>query len=278
MSKIKTESKRSQESKIAVEHLRMEYTGNDKKFLALEDINLNIEEGQFVCIIGPSGCGKSTLLSVLEGLYTPTGGDVRINGVSLDGPGAERAVVFQHYSLFPWMTAKKNVSFAIAQVNRKIKKTQADEISVEYLKKVGLEDLIEKLPGELSGGMQQRVAIARALAVSPEILLMDEPFGAVDAKTRVVLQELLLDLWESDGRRMTVVFVTHDIDEALLLSDRIIFMGPKHIRYDIPVDFPRPRDKSELYATEEYAKLRVKLVNMFYYNVADKIETDGGWL
>ncbi|MDR0906319.1 MAG: ABC transporter ATP-binding protein [Oscillospiraceae bacterium] len=256
----------------------MEYTSNNKNFLALEDINLNIEEGQFVCIIGPSGCGKSTLLSVLEGLYTPTGGDVRINGIPVDGPGRERAVVFQHYSLFPWLTAKKNVSFSIAQVNKNIKKTRADEISVEYLKKVGLEDFIEKLPGELSGGMQQRVAIARALAVSPEILLMDEPFGAVDAKTRVVLQELLLNLWESDGRRMTVVFVTHDIDEALLLSDRIIFMGPKHIRCDIPVAFPRPREKSELYATEEYAKLRVELVNMFYDDIADKIDIEGGWL
>ena len=258
-------------SKIEIKNLSLTYDNGKTQFTALENINIKIEEGQFVCIIGPSGCGKSSLLSILEGLYFPSQGEALIDGIPITGTGYERAVVFQHYSLFPWLTARKNVAFGIRQVNRKLNNRQIDDIAVEYLKKVGLNEFIDKLPGELSGGMQQRVAIARALAVNPQILLMDEPFGAIDTKNRVVLQELLLDLWGEESTRKTVVFVTHDIDEALLLSDRIVFMGPRRVQKEIPIPFKRPREKSSLYASAEYGLLRSELVSLFYADIAEKI-------
>lgn len=257
-------------SKIEIEDLVLEYQepGKNKTFLALDGINLHIEEGEFVCIIGPSGCGKSTLLSVLEGLNQPTSGQIRINGKVIHGTGAERGVVFQHYSLFPWLSAKKNVSFGIKQV-KKISTKEADERAREYLVKVGLQDFVDKLPAQLSGGMQQRVAIARALAMDTEILLMDEPFGAIDAKNRLSLQELISKIYKIENK--TVVFVTHDVDEALLLADRIIFMEPKRIYKDIRVCFERPRDREVLIHSPEYATLRKQLLHYFYVNVAESI-------
>jgi NitT/TauT family transport system ATP-binding protein len=263
-------------SKIEMNHLRFEYEHESQRFLALDDINVRIEEGEFVCILGPSGCGKSTMLGILMGLLTPTGGEILIDGKPIMGPGPDRAVVFQHYSLFPWLSAKKNISFAILQVNKTVKKKDADEIAIKYLCKVGLADFIEKLPGELSGGMQQRVAIARALAVAPQILLMDEPFGAIDAKNRVVLQELLLDLWGDEMNRMTVAFVTHDIDESLLLADRILYMEPKQVCREIPVMFERPRDKNKIFNSVEFSLMRTDLVNMFYDTNNEKSNLDGG--
>jgi len=244
--------------------------GKDE-FKALENINAVIEEGEFVCIVGSSGCGKSTLLGVLEGLITPSCGKVLIDGVQINGPGPERAVVFQQYTLFPWMTALQNVIFGIKQVKKTLSHEQLNELALEFLGKVGLSEFADKLPGELSGGMQQRVAIARALSVNPKILLMDEPFGAIDAKTRVSLQELLLKLWNDDAERKTVVFVTHDIDEALLLSDTIIFMEPKKINQIIKVNLPRPRKKESLFENGEYRQLRGKLVGLFYQEVMEKI-------
>jgi NitT/TauT family transport system ATP-binding protein len=263
-------------SKIEMNHLRFEYEHDSHRFLALDDINIQVNEGEFVCILGPSGCGKSTMLSILMGLLMPTGGNILIDGKPITGPGPDRAVVFQHYSLFPWLSAKRNISFAIHQVNKTINRKEADEIAVKYLCKVGLADFIDKLPGELSGGMQQRVAIARALAVSPQILLMDEPFGAIDAKNRVVLQELLLDLWGDEMNRMTVAFVTHDIDESLLLADRILFMEPKRVCREIPVTFERPRDKNKIFNSVEFSLLRMDLVNLFYGSDNEKDSLDGG--
>lgn len=258
-------------SKIEIQDLSLIYVTGKVEFLALENINAVIEDGEFVCIIGSSGCGKSTLLSVLEGLVPPTSGSVLIDGAPINGTGPERAVVFQQYTLFPWMTAKQNVVFGMKQVRRDLTGRQFDTVAEEFLKRVGLDGFMDKLPAELSGGMQQRVAIARALAVNPRILLMDEPFGAIDAKTRVILQELLLKLWAADAEKKTVVFVTHDIDEALLLSDKIIFMQPKQVAQEIAVKLPRPRSKESLYDNEEYRRLRAHLVGLFYHNVTEQI-------
>jgi NitT/TauT family transport system ATP-binding protein len=259
-------------SKIEIDNLSLVYVKDDTEFWALRDVSTVIEDGEFVCVVGPSGCGKSTLLSVLEGLAKPTGGEVRIDGLPVNGTGTERAVVFQQYTLFPWMSAKQNVVFGIKQVRLNLSARELDELAEGFLAKVGLSGVGAKLPGELSGGMQQRVAIARALAVNPKILLMDEPFGAIDAKTRVVLQELLLDLWAADEQKKTVVFVTHDIDEALLLSDRIIFMAPQKVASEIAVPLPRPRNKDgKLNDSEEYRRLRTRLVGMFYHDVSEHI-------
>jgi NitT/TauT family transport system ATP-binding protein len=258
-------------SKIEIRDLDLVYNTGENEFKALENINAVIEDGEFVCIVGSSGCGKSTLLGVLEGLIPPTGGGVFIDGVPINGTGTERAVVFQQYTLFPWMTALQNVEFGIKQVRKHLSHTELKKTAVEFLEKVGLAEFVNKLPGELSGGMQQRVAIARALAVNPKILLMDEPFGAIDAKNRIVLQELLLKLWNDDAERKTVVFVTHDIDEALLLSDTIIFMEPKKINQVIKVNLPRPRNKESLFDSEEFRRLRGKLVGLFYQEVMEKI-------
>lgn len=255
------------ETVIEVQNLSLAYETEKSSFLALKDINLNIGKGEFVCLIGPSGCGKSTLLSVLEGLNEPTEGRVLINGQEIHGAGPERAVVFQNYSLFPWMSARNNVSFAIRESQKKrtkISKKESLETADEFLHKVGLDKFEDKLPGELSGGMQQRVAIARALACKPEILLMDEPFGAIDAKTRETLQQLLLKLWVEDEEKKTIVFVTHDLDEALLLADKIVFMVPKGIHSVIDVNIPRPRSKEVFFDNEEYRQLHGRLVSLFY--------------
>lgn len=252
---------------IEIKNLGLTYQTEDNVFEALKDVNLTINKGEFICLIGPSGCGKSTLLSVMEGLNQATTGEVLIDGKAVHGSGPERAVVFQNYSLFPWMSAKQNVAFAVRESRKKqqkISKEEASKIADEYLHKVELDGIGEKLPGALSGGMQQRVAIARALACDPEILLMDEPFGALDAKTRENLQQLLLKLWAEDTNKKTVVFVTHDLDEALLLADRIVFMVPKGIHSILDVSIPRPRSKESLIDNEEYRRLHSELVELFY--------------
>ncbi|MDR2864067.1 MAG: ABC transporter ATP-binding protein [Spirochaetaceae bacterium] len=258
--------------RIEIENISLAFKQGTREFKALDGVNAVIEDGEFVCVIGPSGCGKSTLLSVLEGLTVPDAGRVLIDNVPVNGTGPERAVVFQQYTLFPWMSAKQNVIFGMKQVLKDLSASQYEEQAEAFLIRVGLSGVSDKLPGQLSGGMQQRVAIARALAVSPQILLMDEPFGAIDAKTRVSLQQLLLELWGADERKKTVVFVTHDIDEALLLSDKIIFMKPGVISEMIPVGLPRPRNKDgQLLDSEEYRRLRAILVSKFYQDVTEHI-------
>jgi NitT/TauT family transport system ATP-binding protein len=259
-------------SKIEVKELSVIFRKGEREFRALDRVNAVIEEGAFVCVIGPSGCGKSTLLGVLEGLIAPHSGAALIDGEPVSGTGPERAVVFQQYTLFPWMTAKQNVIFGMKQALKKLGAQEYEERAAAFLRRVGLEAVGEKLPGELSGGMQQRVAIARALAVNPAILLMDEPFGAIDAKTRVVLQELLLELWEEDRRKKTVVFVTHDIDEALLLADQILFMKAGTLAETIPVRLGRPRSTGgQISDSGEYRRLRAALVSKFYQDVTDHI-------
>ena len=261
--------------KIEVKHLTVNYAEKNREFTALRDVNFTVEEGEFVSVIGASGCGKSTLLSVLEGLYKQADGEIHISGKPIEGTGKERGVVFQHYSLFPWMTTRKNIAFGIAQVRKNLTKKQRLEIADTFLEKVGLGEFGGKYPSQLSGGMQQRAAIARALAMDTEILLMDEPFSAIDAKNRIVLQELLLKLWEGDGTepRKSVVFVTHDIDEAILLSDKIVVLTahPGTVAEIIPVSFERPRDRKTLVQTPEYAKFRSHLLHLFYNDIAERI-------
>jgi len=208
----------------------------------LSDIHLDIREGAFVCLLGPSGCGKTTLLSAMAGFDTPSAGQVRIDGRIVTGPSPRRMVIFQEYGLFPWLTVQDNVLFGLRAQG--VPEAEARERSVEYLGLVGLAANAGNHPHQLSGGMKQRVAIARALAVRPDVLLMDEPFGALDAFTRYRLQDELLRLLELGG--LTVVLVTHDIDEAIYLGDRVVLMAPNpgRIQETLAIDLPRPRQRT----------------------------------
>lgn len=250
--------------RIEVSHLNVTYRQGGNSFKALRDVSFAIEDGEFVCIVGHSGCGKSTLLRVLSGLMPADEGSVLIDGQKVTGPGTDRTVVFQQYSLFPWMSARKNITFGLEQVHRDWSREERERVADSYLEKVGMSEAADKLPYQLSGGMRQRVAIARALAMDTDILLLDEPFGALDTKTRTSLQELLSELWRSGERKKTIVFVTHDIDEAILLADRILFMEPGCIEASIDVPFGRPRHKQELMASDEFYELRKRLVDWFY--------------
>ena len=226
--------------RINIEAVSVVFGAGESSHLAVDRVQLEIPAGQFVCLLGPSGCGKSTLLNAIAGYVEPAaGGRIVVDGVRVERPGPDRGMVFQQYSLFPWKTVRQNIEFG----PRMAKKSTAeiDEIVTRQLEMVGLTAHAAKFPGMLSGGMQQRVGIARALANSPSVLLMDEPFGALDAQTRTLMQENLLGIWNEV--RSTVVFVTHDIDEAVFLADRVAVMGaaPGRIIADIPVALPRPR-------------------------------------
>ena len=229
-------------------------------FVALENINLDIEHNTFVTIIGPSGCGKSTLLNIIAGLSFPTKGSIMMNKEPIRGPGPDRGMVFQNYALMPWMTVQENIRFAVETVYPKMSMTQQNRIVKEHLQLVGLEGAARKHPHELSGGMRQRVGIARALAINPQVLLMDEPFGALDALTRGFLQDEIERIWEE--HRKTVIMITHSIDEALLLSDKIVMMtrGPAAaIAQILDVPFPRPRNRQEVEEHPEYHRLKVEM-------------------
>ncbi|MBI3734480.1 MAG: ABC transporter ATP-binding protein [Chloroflexi bacterium] len=207
--------------------------------VAVADLSLDVADREFISIVGPSGCGKSTLLRVVAGLVRPTTGDVRLDGRRVEGPGADRGMVFQSYTLFPWLTVQGNVEFGLRI--KGMAATERTRLAQDYIEMIGLRDFANHYPKELSGGMMQRVAIARALANDPEVLLMDEPFGALDAQTRIIMQELLVNLWQRTPK--TIVFVTHDIDEALFLSDRVYIMTarPGQIKQVLNVALPRPR-------------------------------------
>jgi len=219
---------------------------------AVVDVNLTVPAQQFVSIVGPSGCGKTSLLRIVAGLLVPSEGDVVVDGRPVRGPAPDRALVFQHAALFPWRTVAANVGFGL-EVSRRDRKA-APEIVARQLDLVGLSEFAGHYPSELSGGMQQRVGLARALAVSPEILLMDEPFGSLDAITRKQLAEELLHVWEHDQR--TVVFVTHSLEEALVLSDRVVVMRGGRIVRDVPVELPRPRRPDDLLDDPQFLALR----------------------
>jgi NitT/TauT family transport system ATP-binding protein len=225
---------------VIIEALGKKYRSQGADMPALIDINLEIEEGEFICLLGPSGCGKSTLLKIIAGLIPASSGRITIDGKPINGPGPERAVVFQDYALFPWMTVRDNIEFGLEA--RKLARSARKEISTKLLRTVGLSDFADRFPHHLSGGMKQRVSIARALAVNPSLLLMDEPFGALDAQTRQTLQDELLRIWRE--YRKTVIFVTHSIEEAIYLSDRIVVMTarPGRIKEIVTVQEARPRD------------------------------------
>ena len=234
-------------------------------FIAIEDINLDIEHNTFVSIIGPSGCGKSTLLNIIAGLSSATSGEVTINGQIIDKPGPDRGMVFQSYALMPWMTVEGNIKFAVETVYPKMSEKQQKRIVKENIQLVGLEGAENKRPHELSGGMRQRVGIARALAINPQILLMDEPFGALDALTRGFLQDEVERIWEQ--QRKTAIMITHSIDEALLLSDRIVMMtkGPAaRIDEVLEVPFPRPRDRNKVENHPAYLELKQEMEDHLY--------------
>ncbi len=244
---------------IRLEHVSFAYSGET----VLSEIDLAVDENDFVAVIGPSGCGKSTLLRLVSGLILPSSGEIFANGKKVEAPGLDRAVVFQDYSLFPWITCMGNLVLALEQSRPGIPKKRCREIAEEYLAMVGLAGSGGKIPGELSGGMRQRVAIARALALNSPVLLMDEPFGALDAITRARQQDMLLNIWQtSGGQRKTVVFVTHDVDEALILANRIIVLGvrPGHIAADIPVPLPRPRSRGNSIGSRPFLLLREQLM------------------
>lgn len=265
-------------SGIEIQNLTAEYTEQKQKFTALQDVTFSVESGEFISIVGASGCGKSTLLSILGGLRRQSGGTVQIDGEPVNGTGTDRAIVFQHDSLFPWMTVRKNVAFGIRQAKRDLPRAERLRLADEYLGHVGLSGCGDSFPFQLSGGMRQRAAIARALAMDPKLLLMDEPFSALDVKNRAALQKLLLELWEGDGqRKKTVVFVTHDIDEAILLSDRIVLLAPSpgHVVCELTVPFERPRRRLALKGQASYEVFRERLLNLLGGELEEEKEASG---
>lgn len=229
----------------------------EQPFVILDGVNLNINEGEFICLIGHSGCGKSTLLNMIAGFNGPTDGEVALEGVRITEPGPDRMVVFQNYSLLPWLTATENIHLGVETVYTEKSADEHNTIVKENLELVGLTEACDKRPGQLSGGMKQRVAIARALATRPKLLILDEPFGALDPITREELQEELLKIWRQN--KITVIMITHDIDEALFLADRVVMMtnGPAaKIGEDMHVPFSRPRDRARIMEDPKYYELR----------------------
>jgi NitT/TauT family transport system ATP-binding protein len=217
------------------------FSGRSGDLMALDNVSLDIEENEFVCIVGPSGCGKSTMLNVIAGLEKPSSGKILVDDTEISGPGPERGVIFQQYALFAWLTVEKNVEYGL--MIKKVPRSERKNIVKKYIDMVGLSDFTKAYPKELSGGMKQRVAIARAYANNPEILLLDEPFGALDAQTRSQLQEDLLNTWETEKK--TCFFITHDVEEAVLLAQRIVIMStrPGRIKEIVKVDIPYPRNQ-----------------------------------
>lgn len=248
---------------LSIERLTQKYPdGKGGEFTVFENASFGIEKGEFVCILGHSGCGKSTIMNILAGLSEPTTGVVKMDGLEVSGPSLDRGVVFQNYSLLPWLTALKNVTFGVAARFPDWTTQQVEDHSIAFLDKVGLSgDAIHRKPSQLSGGMRQRVSIARAFANEPKLLLLDEPFGALDALTRGTIQEELLKVWS--GTDQTVFMITHDIDEAILLADRILLMtnGPlARVAESVEITIPRPRVRTEIVENPNYYAIRNHLV------------------
>lgn len=226
-------------AKLQVENVSKVFRDKTNTVTALSNTDFTVQGNEFITILGPSGCGKSTILKVIAGLEEPSSGRVLLDGLEIKGPGKDRGMVFQSYTLFPWLTVKENIEFGLDVAGRP--KTERHDLANHYLEKIGLKGFEKAFPNQLSGGMKQRVAIARALANDPQVLLMDEPFGALDAQTRAVMQELLVDVWEETHK--TILFVTHDVDEAIFLGDTIYVMTarPGRIKARIEVPIERPR-------------------------------------
>ncbi len=254
---------------LVIDQVSKVYPTKTGDYTVLDGIDLSVKEGEFVCVIGHSGCGKSTLLDMVSGFNTPTSGQVLLNGKAITTPGPDRMVVFQNYCLLPWKTVYENVHLAVSAVFPEKSKVEKDEIVRANLHMVGLDEAIDKKPGQISGGMKQRVSIARALSIRPEILILDEPFGALDAITKEELQEELLDIWEE--HRITVMMITHDIDEALFLCDRLVMMsnGPSaKIGEILEIPFDRPRDRAVVMEDPRYIQLRNQALDFLYNRFA----------
>lgn len=251
-------------SYLEIKDLEISFPTPKGKYVAVTGINLSIKKGEIISIIGHSGCGKSTIMNAIAGMLTPTGGTVELDGKTIKGPGPDRGIVFQNYSLLPWLSVHENIFQAVDSVMDCSKK-EKHEIVDHYLKMVNLLTHRDKLPGQLSGGMKQRVAIARAFAINPGVLLLDEPFGALDAFTKSSMQLEVLKLWNLNNRDKTIIMITHDIEEALFLSDRIVVLndGPAStIREIVEVHLPRPRNKIEIVKLPEYITLRDRLLHL----------------
>ncbi|AIO37528.1 ABC transporter ATP-binding protein [Burkholderia sp. AU19243] len=257
---------------LDVRHVGKRFTTPQGECVALDDISFRTHRREFVCVIGPSGCGKSTLIRILAGLDAQTSGEVLLDGKPVDGPGADRGMVFQGYTLFPWLTVKKNVMFGLRMNGSS--SSVAEREALQWLDLVGLTRFADVYPHQLSGGMKQRVAIARALANRPRILLMDEPFGALDAQTRAKMQTHLLDIWRNID--VTILFITHDLDEAIFLADRILVLkaNPGGVQELIEVPVPRPRDYSQV-NTPEFIATKARLEALIHPKEAAPVEDDG---
>lgn len=265
---------------LELSHIGIVFDTNGTKFRALRDVDLHVEKGEFISLIGHSGCGKSTVLNIIAGLHQATEGGVLLEGKEVNTPGPDRAVVFQNHSLLPWLTVYENVELAVERVFKKTKTREArKEWALHNLELVNMSHALNKLPGEISGGMKQRVGIARCLAMQPKVLLMDEPFGALDALTRAQLQESLMEIQAELGN--TVIMITHDVDEAVLLSDRIVMMsnGPAAtIGQILEVDLPRPRDRLALAEDPAFVHTRQQVLEFLYakHSVARDGVTEAG--
>lgn len=248
---------------LSIKHLKKDFVIKNNKVKVLKDINLDIEKGEFVSLIGASGCGKSTILKLITSLEDPTDGEILIDDEAVKAPSEKVSMIFQESRLFPWLTVEENIDFTIS---RNIPKKERKKIVNNHIELVGLKGFEHAVPSQLSGGMQQRVSIARGLATNPEILLLDEPFGALDAFTRVNMQKETLDIWEKE--KTTMIMVTHDIDEAIFLSDRIVVLSAKPgvVKDIISVNLPRPRERSSL----EFMELRRKVMLTLYEKDKDK--------
>jgi NitT/TauT family transport system ATP-binding protein len=258
-------------SEIEIVDVAMRFRTRHGEVRALERISLTVPDGQFACIVGPSGCGKSTLLMVAAGLVTPTEGEVLVNGKPAVEPGADRGMVFQSYSLYPWLSVRRNIEFG--PEIKKIPQAERRKTSSELIHLMKLDGFADAYPKALSGGMKQRAALARALANDPEVLLMDEPFGALDAQTRQIMQELLTDIWQR--YRKTVLFVTHDIDEAIFLGDVIYVMTsrPGRIRTTLKVDIPRPRTFDTV-GSQGFVQLRNQVIGIIHEESLKAVESE----
>lgn len=258
---------------LEIKNLEISFSTPKGKYTAVRNIDLQIKKGEIVSIIGHSGCGKSTIMNAVGGMLMPTKGMVTINGQPVKGPGPDRGIVFQNYSLLPWLTVYENIFQAVDAAVKNKTRDEKKEIAEKYIKMVGLSTHREKLPKQISGGMKQRVAIARAFAINPDMLLLDEPFGALDALTKGDMHIELLKLWNLENRSKTIIMVTHDIEEAIFLSDRIVVMtdGPAAtIREIEELHLPRPRNKKDIVGLPEYKIIRERLLSL----LMDKVEID----
>jgi NitT/TauT family transport system ATP-binding protein len=257
---------------IRMRDLRKVFTRDKTKVIAVDDFDLDIRVGELVCLLGPSGCGKTTVLRMVAGLERKTAGELEVAGKNVTSPGSERGMVFQEFALFPWRTVRKNIEFGLEV--KGILESERGKTSSQLIELVGLKGFEDAHPNELSGGMKQRVGIARALANEPAVLLMDEPFGSLDAQTRNLMQKELLRIWSATGK--TILFVTHSVDEAVFLADRIVVMTarPGKVREDIPVGLPRPRDRTSREFIEVRGKVLAELDEEFEKARAKELSPD----